>query len=150
MASAQPKITLHSLERSRAQRIAWLLEELGLEYAIVPYKRAPPQGLAPPELHAVHPLGKSPVLTIDGVDADDTSAGTPQAGRMVLAESGFIAQYLCEHTNRLLPQKWTPGREGQMGGETDAWRRWMYMLHYAEGSFMPVVVLSLVMSRGCP
>ena len=40
------------LEKSRAQRIVWLLEELGLEYELKTYKRTAGY-LAPPELRAV-------------------------------------------------------------------------------------------------
>ncbi|MEI6720366.1 MAG: glutathione S-transferase N-terminal domain-containing protein, partial [Betaproteobacteria bacterium] len=56
-------ITLHHLNNSRSQRILWLLEELGVPYEIKRYQRDATTMLAPPELRAVHPLGKSPVLT---------------------------------------------------------------------------------------
>jgi len=57
-------LTLHHLNDSRSQRILWLLEELGLPYEIKRYQRNPQTRLAPPELKAVHPLGKSPVITM--------------------------------------------------------------------------------------
>ena len=60
---SQAMITVHHLNNSRSQRILWLLEELGLEYEIKPYQRDPKTMLAPPELRAVHPLGKSPVVS---------------------------------------------------------------------------------------
>lgn len=118
----------------------WLLEELGLEYKLETYQRDPSSMLAPPELHNVHPLGKSPVLTI---------LAPGETEPMVLAESGFIVQYLCEHfaTGILVPEKWQPGKENRVGGETEAWRRFAYYLHYAEGSLMPLLVLSLILSR---
>jgi glutathione S-transferase len=72
-------ITVHHLETSRSQRVLWLLEELGVPYALKLYKRDPLTKLAPPELKAVHPLGKSPVIT----DGDET-----------IAESGAILEYL--------------------------------------------------------
>jgi len=117
-------ITVHHLENSRSQRVLWLLEELGLDYAIVPYKRDPRTMLAPPELRAIHPLGKSPVV-VDGGD--------------VLAESGAVIETLVErHDTRrtLVPAAGTPEL-----------LRWRYWLHYAEGSAMPPLLLSLVFSR---
>ena len=59
-------LTLHHLNNSRSQRILWLLEELGLPYEVKRYLRDPETRLAPPELVAVHPLGKSPVIVDDG------------------------------------------------------------------------------------
>ena len=116
-------INVHHLENSRSQRVLWLLEELGVEYAIVPYRRDPKTMLAPPELRRVHPLGKSPVIT----DGDIT-----------VAESGAIVEYLVEQYDRgvLAPPRGSEAR-----------RRWTYWLHYAEGSAMPPLLLSLVMSR---
>ncbi len=116
-------ITLHHLENSRSQRILWLLEELGLEYDIRQYKRDAKTSLAPPELVAVHPLGKSPVIT----DGDIT-----------VAESGAIVEYLVGKYDdgRLLPAAGTPERLA-----------YTYWLHYAEGSFMPLMIMSLILSR---
>jgi glutathione S-transferase len=116
-------ITVHHLNNSRSQRILWLLEELGLPYEIKRYQRDPKTMLAPPELRAVHPLGKSPVIT----DGDVT-----------LAESGAIIEYLAEHYGQggLLPPAGTPGR-----------LRCNYWLHYAEGSAMPPLLLKLVFRR---
>jgi glutathione S-transferase len=74
-------ITLHHLNNSRSQRVLWLLEELGVPYEIKRYQRDPTTMLAPPELRAVHPLGKSPVLT---------------DGNLTVAESGAIVEYLVE------------------------------------------------------
>ena len=78
-------ITIHWLENSRAQRIIWLCEELSLEYAVKQYTRDPVTRLAPAELLACHPLGKSPVITIE-------NGGEIKA----LAESGAIVEYLIE------------------------------------------------------
>ncbi len=116
-------LTLHHLENSRSQRILWLLEELGPEYEIRHYRRDPETSLAPPELTQIHPLGKAPVLTDDDV---------------TMAESGAIIEYLIERygDGRLFPSPGTP--------EHLAYRYWM---HYAEGSFMPLMILSLVMGR---
>ena len=115
-------ITVHHLERSRSQRVLWLLEELGLEYDIVRYKRDPKTLLAPAELRAVHPLGKSPVL----VDGD-----------LTLAESGAILEYLVGRNGEgLAPARGTPEH-----------LRYTYWMHYAEGSMMPLLVLKLVAER---
>src|SRR4051812_43963950 len=114
-------ITLHHLNNSRSQRVLWLLEELALPYEIVRYQRDPKTMLAPRELLAVHPLGKSPVITDGG---------------KTLAESGAIIEYLL-HTygqGRLLPPEGTPER-----------LRYTYWLHYAEGSLMPLMVMKLVL-----
>lgn len=116
-------LVLHHLENSRSQRIAWLLEELGLEYEVRIYERDPKTILAPPELRAVHPLGKSPVIT----DGDIT-----------VAESGAIIEYLLERgeDSALRPARGTEAR-----------RSYAFWLHYAEGSFMPLMVLSIVLRR---
>jgi glutathione S-transferase len=116
-------IVVHHLNNSRSQRILWLLEELGLEYEIKHYQRDPKTMLAPPELKAVHPLGKSPVIG-DG----DT----------VVAESGAIIEYLVERHGggRFAPAAGTPAR-----------LRYSHFLHYAEGSAMPPLLLKLVFDK---
>ena len=113
-------ITVHHLERSRSQRVLWLLEELGVPYELKEYKRDPKTLRAPPSLREIHPLGKSPVVT----DGDTT-----------LAESGAILEYLVERygSGKLRPAAGTPER-----------RRYDYWLHYAEGSAMPPLLLALV------
>ncbi|KAF7296075.1 Glutathione S-transferase [Mycena kentingensis (nom. inval.)] len=130
---AYPSIVLHWLEKSRAQRILWLLEELRVPYTVKTYKRDPKTTLAPRRLQKVHPLGKSPVLTI---------------GDRVLAESGFITEYLCAHfahpESTLVPPQWKPGCEGQVDGETEAWFRYRYYLHYCEGSLMTLLQMSFI------
>jgi glutathione S-transferase len=109
------KLVVHHLENSRSHRLLWLLEELELPYEVKLYKRHPVTKLAPPELRAIHPLGKSPVLT-DG----DT----------VLAESGAIFEELIERTSgKLRPV-----------GDADV-RKFRYYLHYAEGSLMPLLTI---------
>ncbi len=116
-------ITVHHLENSRSQRILWLLEELGVEYEVERYGRDKITSLAPPELLDVHPLGKSPVIT----DGDIT-----------VAESGAIVEYLVHKfdVGRLLPPEGSPEHLA-----------YMYWLHYAEGTFAPLMLLSLVMAR---
>jgi glutathione S-transferase len=116
-------IVVHHLNNSRSQRILWLLEELGLEYEIKMYRRDPKTMLAPIELRAIHPLGKSPVI------ADDDA---------VVAESGAIIEYLVERYahGRLVPAPGTPDR-----------LRYTYFLHYAEGSAMTPLLMKLVFDR---
>lgn len=115
-------ITVHHLNNSRSQRILWLLEELGIEYQIKRYERDPKTLLAPPELRAVHPLGKSPVVT---------------DGELTLAESGAIIDYLANRYGpQLLPAAESPER-----------LRCNYWLHYAEGSAMPPLLLKLVFDK---
>lgn len=116
-------IVVHHLNASRSQRVLWLLEELGLEYEVEKYQRNAKTMLAPPELRAVHPLGKSPVLT----DGDRT-----------LAESGAILEYLVDTygSGRFRP---APGTGERL--------RYTYWMHYAEGSAMPPLLLRLVASR---
>ena len=88
-------ITVHHLNNSRSQRVLWLLEELGLPYEIEKYQRDAKTMLAPPSLLKVHPLGKSPVITENGV---------------TVAESGAIIEYLLEKHGggRLAPPPGTP------------------------------------------
>ncbi|WP_375429194.1 glutathione S-transferase family protein [uncultured Sphingomonas sp.] len=119
-------ITVHHLENSRSQRVLWMLEELGLPYAIKRYERNKATMLAPPELKAVHPLGKSPVIDHDAGD-----------GARVIAETGAIAEYLVELA------------DGRLGSppHRDAALRYRFFLHYAEGSMMPPLLLNLVLRR---
>ena len=116
-------IIVHHLNNSRSQRVLWLLEELGLEYEIRRYQRDPKTMLAPPSLRAVHPLGKSPVIT---------------DGALTLAESGAIIEYVVDRygDGRLAPATGTPER-----------LRYTYWLHYAEGSAMPPLLLKLIFDR---
>ena len=90
-------ITVHHLNHSRSQRILWLLEELGVDYDIQRYERDPQTMLAPAALRAVHPLGKSPVIT---------------DGELTLAESGAIIDYLVERygAGKFSPAAGTPAR----------------------------------------
>ena len=88
-------VVVHHLEHSRSQRILWLLEELGVDYQIKCYKRDPETSLAPKELEAVYPLGKSPVVT----DGDVT-----------VAESGAIIEYLVSNFDNGSLMPWKFGR----------------------------------------
>jgi len=112
-------LTVHHLNNSRSQRVLWLLEELGVPYEIVRYQRLPSMQ-APPELRAIHPLGKSPVITDNG---------------KTIAESGAIIEYIVNTygNGRLIPPPDTPER-----------LRYTYWLHYAEGSAMPLLLQKLL------
>jgi len=116
-------ITVHHLDHSRSQRVLWLLEELELPYEIQAYQRDPQTMLAPPSLRQVHPLGKSPVIT-DGV--------------ITVAETGAIVEYLVDGPGggRLKPER---------GGVEH--RRWVYWLHFAEGSAMPPLLVKLIFDQ---
>ncbi|KAK4150685.1 glutathione S-transferase [Chaetomidium leptoderma] len=142
--TTQPRVTLYWLNDSRAQRFVWLLEELGLPYDVEIFQRTPDM-FAPPELEKIHPLGKAPLLRITFPDSPDATKNKD----VVLAESGFIAQYLTEHFGQaksLSPKRYRDGQEGQAGGETDEWMRYQYFLHYAEGSLMPPLLVSIILS----
>ena len=112
-------LTVHHLNNSRSQRVLWLLEELGVPYEIVRYQRQPDMR-APKELRAIHPLGKSPVITDNG---------------NTIAESGAICEYIIGTygNGRLIPPPNTPER-----------LRYTYWLHYAEGSAMSPLLLKLL------
>ncbi len=116
-------IKVHHLNNSRSQRILWLLEELGTPYEIVKYQRDATTNLAPPELEAVHPLGKSPVI---------------EDGEIKIAESGAIVDYLIRTYGQ---GRLAPAGEG---AEHEAYLEW---LHYAEGSAMLPLMLNLYVMR---
>ncbi len=113
-------LTVHHLERSRSHRVLWLLEEMGTPYELKIYKRDPKTLLAPPELKQVHPLGKSPIITDDS---------------LVVAESGAILEYLVDKYG----QENLKPKSG-----TQDFQDYRYYMHYAEGSLMPYLVMSVV------
>jgi len=113
-------VTVHHLNNSRSQRVIWLLEELGTPYEVKRYERDAKTMLAPASLRAVHPLGKSPIIT----DGDKT-----------IAETGAIVEYLIETygAGRFIPAPNTPDR-----------LRYTYWMHAAEGTAMPPLVMKLI------
>lgn len=114
-------LVVHHLNNSRSQRILWLLEELGLNYEIKHYQRDAVTNLAPPELKAVHPLGKSPLLEDDGV---------------LIEESGAIVQHLIDrHGN------------GRFQPAPDDALRHLQWMHFAEGSAMIPILMQLYLGR---
>ena len=116
-------IVVHHLNNSRSQRILWLLEELNTPYRVEKYQRDAKTNLAPPELRAIHPLGKSPVI---------------QDGDLVLAESGAIIEYLLERqgNGRLVPAR-----------GTNEHVRYLHWMHFAEGTIMLHLVARLYLGR---
>jgi glutathione S-transferase len=113
-------IVVHHLNGSRSWRVLWLLQELGVPYQVRAYQRDPRTLRAPPALRQAHPLGKAPVIEDEG---------------RTLAETGAIVEYLTERHGggRLVPPAGSPDR-----------LRYTYWLHYAEGSAMPPLLLTLV------
>ncbi|MBC9229599.1 glutathione S-transferase [bacterium SPL81] len=115
-------ITLHYLQCSRSFRILWALEELGMDYQVEYYQRSPSYA-APETLKQIHPLGKAPIL----VDEDD-----------VIAESAVILDYLQQQYDAL--QQFKPQQAKDQ-------RQYAYWMHYAEGSLMPLLVMTLVINN---
>lgn len=124
-------LIVHHLNNSRSQRILWLLEEIGAPYEVKFYDRDATTNLAPPELIAVHPLGKSPVISV----SDDSASG---GGSRVIIESGAITEYLCERHGgaHLVPERGTDDHISHL--------EW---LHFAEGSAMTPILLRLYTAR---
>ncbi len=116
-------LIVHHLNNSRSQRILWLLEELGLPYEIRHYQRDAVTNLAPPELCAIHPLGKSPVIEDDG---------------QVIFESAAIVEYICERHDgaHFVPER-----------GSDDHLHYLEWLHFAEGSAMTPILLNLYVGR---
>ncbi len=114
-------IKVHHLNNSRSQRVLWLLEEIEAPYEVIRYQREPNM-LAPPELKRIHPLGKSPVIDDNG---------------FILPETGAIVEYLVDrYAPALMPERFS-----------EAYYRYLYWLHYAEGSAMPPLLMKLVINR---
>jgi len=116
-------LTVHHLENSRSQRVLWLLEELAMPCEVKRYARDKKTSLAPPELAAIHPLGKSPAIS---------------DGKTVVAETGAIVEYLLDAAGDTALR---PAR-----GSADG-LRFTYWLHFAEGSAMPPLVMALVFNK---
>jgi glutathione S-transferase len=116
-------IEIHHLNASRSRRITWLLEELELPYKVVAYQRDPVTNLAPPQLQAIHPLGKAPVLRDDD---------------RVVIESGAIIEYILR---RYGDERFAPSVD------SPEYDRYVQLLHYAEGSAMLPLLLKLYVGR---
>jgi glutathione S-transferase len=116
-------IIVHHLNNSRSQRILWLLEELGLPFEIKHYHRDAVTNLAPPELKAIHPLGKSPVIEDNG---------------RIVTESGAITDYIIRRHG---------GGQLAPAAGSDAHETYLEWLHFAEGSAMTPFLLALYTAR---
>lgn len=108
-----------------------------MPYEMKTYKRGK-DALASPELKKIHPLGKSPVIGVKAPGAEK---------ELIIAESGAIVEYIAEHFGKqLIPKQYESGKEGAVGGETEAWMRYRYFMHYAEGSLMSLLVVGLIVN----
>lgn len=116
-------IRLHHLNQSRSLRVLWLLEELGVPYTIVSYQRYNKTHLAPDSLKAVHPLGKSPVIEMDG---------------QIYTESGAITELLIE---RFAPKRLRPTT-----GSAD-YGHYLQWIHFAESSLILPLLLGLFIKK---
>ena len=115
-------ITIYHLESSRSERIVWLMEELGLPYDLQIFPRNP-NGAAPDALKAIQPLGRAPII---------------RDGDTVLAESGAIVDYIVHrHAHGRLA----------VSPQAPEYARYLYWLHFAEGSLMSLLIVALVLSR---
>lgn len=116
-------LTVYHLRQSRSERILWLLEELGLDYAMETFDRDP-TFRAPVAMKKIHPLGKSPII---------------RDGDVVLPESGAIVDYIVTRHGggRLAPLPADP-----------AWPRYVFWLHFVEGSLMSALVADVMVSSG--
>ncbi|WP_338267144.1 glutathione S-transferase family protein [Corallococcus caeni] len=119
-------LTLHHLGRSQSERIVWLCEELGLDYALKRYQRRADNRLAPPEYKALHPMGTAPILT---------------DGDLVLGESGAICEYLLQThgDGRLTVTRGAPG-----------FADYLYWFHFANGTLQPVILQVRYLERVDP
>ena len=115
-------ITIYHLSTSRSERIVWLMEELGLAYTLEKFQREP-TGAAPDAMKAIHPLGKAPVI---------------RDGDTVLAESGAIVDYIVHRHG---------GDRLAVPPDAPEYARYLYWLHFAEGSLMSLALIALVLSR---
>ena len=105
-------ITLYHSPRTRSVRVLWLLEELGVPYELRTLAFTA-ENLKSAEYTKLHPLGKVPSITDDGVS---------------MFESGAIVEYLVERygNGRLAPKIGSPERG-----------RYLQWVHFAEATCLP-------------
>ena len=116
-------LTVHHLRRSQSERIVWLCEELGIEYALKCYARDPTTMLAPPEYRALHPVGTAPVIT---------------DGDVVLAESGAIVDYIVA--------RYGYGRLALPPDHPD-FAQYLFWFHYANGTLQLQMMRNFTLRR---
>lgn len=116
----------------------WLLEELKVNYELKIYKRGQDHQ-APEDLKKVHPLGKAPVISVQGPNMKQPK---------IIAESAVIVEYLLDHFGKsMIPEQYPTGQEDQIGAETEEWSRYRYYMHFVEGSIMPYLLIAVIMRR---
>ena len=107
-------LKLHHAPNSRAGRIVWLFEELGLPYELNRMDFHP-KALKSDEHRARHPLGRVPVL---------------EDGDVMLYESGAIVEYLiARHSDGAL----------KPAPDSPLFPRYLQWFHYCEGMIMPPI-----------
>ncbi len=116
-------LTVHHLHRSQSERIVWLCEELGIDYALKSYDRDPVTKLAPPEYKALHPMGIAPVI---------------EDGDLLLAESGAIVEYLIVRHG---------GGRLALGPDARDYAQYLYWLHFANGNLQPLMGRNMILRR---
>ncbi len=105
-------IKLYLTPNTRAGRVAWLLEELNMEYEleILPFTK---EGLKSPEHRARHALGRVPVI---------------EDGDISIFESGAIIQYILDKYD---------DKGLKPAVESDDYPYYLQWFHYCEGMVMP-------------
>ncbi len=116
-------LTVHHLRRSQSERIVWLCEELGMDYALKCYARDPTTMLAPAEYRALHPIGTAPVIT---------------DGDVVLAESGAIVAYIIA--------KYGNGQLA-LGPDHPDFAQYLFWFHYANGTLQLQLMRNFTLRR---
>lgn len=117
-------LTVHHLGISQSERIVWLAEELGLDYAFRRYDRRADNRLAPDEYKALHPMGIAPVI---------------QDGDLVLGESGAICDYICGKYG---------GGKLSPGPDDPDYADHLFWFHFSNGTFMTTLMMQLVLAGG--
>lgn len=107
-------LTVHHLHVSQSERVPWLCEELGIDYELKLYDRAPI--MAPPEYKALHPQGTAPVI---------------QDGDLTLAESGACLEYIAHRHG---------GGRLFLPPSHPAYPDFLYWWHWGNASFMPTTI----------
>lgn len=116
-------LTLHHLENSQSIRVLWLLEELRANYQIKHYKRDEDTSLAPEDFKKLHPMGTSPCIT---------------DGELVMPESNAILDYVMDKYG---------SAELRPGAESELRANYLYWYHASQGTFMPLLLESLIFKR---
>lgn len=119
------KLTVHHLGISQSERIVWLCEELGLDYALVRYDREP-SGMAPPAYRALHPMGIAPIVT---------------DGDVVLAETGAIVDYIVARHG---------GGALTIAPDAADYPEYLFWLHFANGTMMPTEMIAMIVGMVAP